>query len=151
MHQLVRDGQALHRLIGTDDTVEGGGVGIVVACDLLREQLLHHRAHIDRVGQQAEQRVGARDATERLGRQLLGQLGLHIAAHLLPVAERVARFLAERETDGPLHLRGEAVDESREGALAGGVAPLATAAGHQKQRGDHRGETAHRHSPMDRA
>ena len=118
-----------------DHAVERGGVGVVVAGDLLGEHVLHDGAEVERVGEQAEQGVGAGELEEALGGHLLRELGADEAADLVAAAEHRFGAALELEPDALLHGGHEAVDEVREPEVGVGFPRLAATGnrGNQQQ------------------
>ena len=131
MHELVRDGKAEHRSLGALDTIEGGGVGIVVAGDLLGEHVLHDGAEVERIGEETEEGVGPGELEESLGRHFLRELGADKVSYFVAGAEDGLGAALELDADTLLDGGHEAVDQVCEVPVGVGLPRLA-ATGHRR-------------------
>ena len=105
---------------------EAGGIGVVVADDLLAQEMEQERAQADRIGEQAEEPVGGLHPAGPRFRQLGVELGREVGAHLLAAPHGYLRRFPELHVRRPFDRGHQAVHQllgrarARRGAAAGG-------------------------------
>ena len=137
VHQLVRDDDPGLRGIDVRRDVQGARVRVVVARDLLGEEVDHRTPQIDRVGEQPEQLIRRLHAGELRGGQVLVELVNHVVSHLRPGAPQHQGMVPEPEPGGTLDRRRHLLDRLLQFRFALHLARAAGARGRCQERHDH--------------
>jgi len=142
VHQLVRDDEPDLQGIDVGGDIERVRVGIVIAGDLLGQQVHHRAPQVERIRDEAEEPVGGLGAGEFGGREVAVELVDDVVAHLGTAAAQYERMAPEPEPGGPLDRRHHLIHRLLELRLAPDF-PRPLLAG--RARGDERHEAPPRH------